>query len=78
MSLLERKARVTPPIMPKLDGEKEARLTALACAKAPTGHARWTLRLLAGRLVELKVVDSISYETVRRALKKTTSNPGGR
>ena len=77
LSLLERKVRVTPPVAPKLDGDKEARLTALACAKAPRGHARWTLRLLAGRLVELKVVDSISYETVRRALKKTTSSRGG-
>jgi hypothetical protein len=65
-------------VAPKLDGEQEARLTALACAKAPQGHARWTLRLLAGRLVELKEVDSISYETVRRALKKTTSSRGGR
>lgn len=72
LSLLERKARVTPPNTPKFDGEKEARLVALACSKAPKGHARWTLRLLAGRLVELEVVDSISYETVRRALKKTT------
>lgn len=78
LSLLERKVRVAPPVTPKLDGEKEARLTALACAKAPQGHARWTLRLLAGRLVELQVVDAISYETVRRALKKTTSSPGGR
>ena len=77
-SLLERKTRITPPIAPKLDGEKEARLTALACAKPPQGHARWTLRLLAGRLVELKVVDAISYETVRRALKKTPSSRGGR
>jgi transposase-like protein len=77
LSLLERKARITPPVAPKLDGEQEARLTALACAKAPQGHARWTLRLLASRLVELKVVDAISYETVRRALKKTSSSRGG-
>jgi hypothetical protein len=78
LSLLERKVRVSPAVAPKLDGEKEARLTALACAKPPKGHARWTLRLLAGRLVELKVVDAISYETVRRALKKTTSSLGER
>jgi transposase-like protein len=71
-SLLERKTRVTPPRTPKLDGEKQARLVALACSKAPKGHARWTLNLLAERLVELKVVDSISRETVRRTLKKTT------
>jgi len=72
LSLLERQVRVTPPIAPRLDGEKEARLVALACSKPPKGHGRWTLRLLAGRLVELQVVDSICHETVRRALKKTT------
>jgi len=60
----------------KLDGEKEARLIAVACAKAPEGYARWTMRLLADRLVELKVVDAISDETVRRTLKKTNSSPG--
>lgn len=60
----------------KLDGEKEARLIAVACAKAPEGQARWTMRLLADRLVELKVVDRISDETVRRTLKKTNSSPG--
>ena len=57
---------------PKLDGEQEARLTALACSQPPTGYARWTLRLLAERLVELEVVGSIAHETVRRALKKAT------
>jgi transposase len=60
----------------KLDGEKEARLIVVACAKAPEGSARWTMRLLADRLVELKVVDAISDETVRRTLKKTNSSPG--
>ena len=55
----------------KLDGEAEARLIALACGPAPQGRARWTLRLLADKLVELEVVDSIGAETVRRALKKT-------
>jgi transposase len=60
----------------KLDGEKEARLIAVACAKAPEGYARWTMRLLADRIVELKVVDAISDETVRRTLKKTNSSPG--
>jgi len=72
LSLLERKARETSPEVKKLDGEKEARLVTLACSKAPPGYARWSLRLLAGRLVELEVVDGISHETVRRALKKTT------
>lgn len=72
LSLLERKPRLTPPTPPKLDGEGEARLTALACSRAPAGHARWTLRLLARRLVELEIVEEISHETVRQALKKTS------
>ena len=56
----------------KLDGRAEATLIATACSDAPEGHARWTLRLLAGKLVQLGVVDTISYETVRRTLKKTS------
>lgn len=71
LSLLERKPRVTPTAWPKLDGEKTARLVALACSQPPQGRARWTLRLLAARCVELEIVDAISYGTVRRALKKT-------
>jgi Homeodomain-like domain len=55
----------------RLDGEQEARLVALACSAPPVGHTRWTLRLLADRLVELEVVETISYETVRQALKQT-------
>jgi len=55
----------------KLDGELEARLVALACSAPPEGRTRWTLRLLADRLVELEVIDSVSYETVRQALKQT-------
>ena len=62
--------------VPKLDGEREARLVALACSAPPEGRARWTLQLLADKLVELKVVDSISDELVRRTLKKTTSSRG--
>ena len=54
-----------------LDGEQEARLVALACSTPPAGRTRWTLRLLAERLVVLEVVDSVSYETVRQALKQT-------
>ena len=54
-----------------LDGEGEAKLTMLACSEPPPGHARWNLRLLGDRLVELEVVDGISRETVRRTLKKT-------
>jgi transposase len=56
----------------KLDGKAEAHLIAVACSAPPEGRARWTLKLLADRLVELEVVQSISYETVRRTLKKTT------
>jgi len=56
----------------KLDGRGEAVLIATACSEAPAGHAHWTLRLLAGKLVELDVVESISYETVRQTLKKTS------
>ena len=56
----------------KLDGRAEATLIATACTEAPEGHERWTLRLLAGKLVQLKVVDAISHETVRRTLKKTS------
>jgi hypothetical protein len=70
MALLERKPRITPAVAPKLDGEKQARLTALACSRPPEGMARWSLRLLAERLVELEVVEAVSHETVRRSLKK--------
>jgi transposase len=55
----------------RLDGEQEAHVVALACSAPPTGRKRWTLRLLARRAVELQVVDDVSYETVRRVLKKT-------
>jgi transposase len=58
----------------KLDGEQEARLLALACSEPPEGQARWSLRLLADRLVELEIVDEVSYQTVRRTLKKTSSS----
>lgn len=62
----------------KLDGKGEAQLLALCCGPAPEGHARWTLRLLAGRLVELEVVDAICHETVRTVLKKTHSSRGAK
>ena len=55
----------------KLDGHQEARLIALACSEPPKGQARWSLRLLAERMVELEVVEDLSYQTVRRTLKKT-------
>jgi transposase len=60
----------------KLDGAAEARLIAEACSPPPAGRERWTLQLLADRLVELQVVETVSDETVRRTLKKTRSSPG--
>jgi transposase len=60
----------------KIDGRAEAHLIALACSKPPEGRNAWTMQLLADTLVELEVVDSISDETVRRTLQKTSSSPG--
>ena len=71
---LNRKKRATPARQKILDGAKEARVIALACSQAPPGRTRWSLRLLADKLVELQIVDGISYETVRRTLKKTSSS----
>jgi transposase len=62
----------------KITGDEEAHLIALYCSQAPEGHERWTLRMLADKLVELTIVDSVSHETVRRTLKKTNLNPGKR
>jgi transposase len=59
-----------------LDGDGEAHLVALACSQPPEGRSRWTLRLLAGRMVALEYVEALSKDTVRRTLKKTTSSPG--
>ena len=59
-----------------LDGEGEAHLIALTCSEPPSGRKRWSLRLLRDRFVKLGHVDEISYETIRRARKKTTSSPG--
>jgi len=59
-----------------LDGDGEAHLVALACQKPPEGRSRWTLRLLADRLVELEYVEQVSYQTVRRTLKKTNLSLG--
>ena len=63
---------------PKLDEKGEAHLIALACSPAPDGHDHWTLRLLAGKAVELGMVDSISHEGIRKRLKKTNSSRGRR
>jgi hypothetical protein len=76
LSLLERKPEDSPRVAPKLRGAGEAHLAHLACSAPPDGHPRWTLRLLAERLVALEVVEAISPETVRRTLKKTSSSPG--
>ena len=62
----------------KLSGKQEAHLIAVACTDPPEGRARWTLRLLAGKVVELRFAESICHETVRQILKKTTSSPGNR
>jgi len=72
LSLLDRKQRVTPPKPAILDGEKEAQLTKIACSVPINGRSRWTLQMLADQLVALEVVDSISADTVGRALKKVS------
>ena len=69
---LAHKPQCRPSRLPVLDGAAEARLIALACSEPPDGRSGWTLRLLADRLVELAVVEAISHETVRQALKKTS------
>ena len=71
---LARKRQDRPSRQRKFDGAQEARLIALACSEPPVGRARWTLKLLADKLVELEVFDGVSDETVRRVLKKTSSS----
>ena len=68
---LERKRRESPPVEKLLDGEQESQVIALRLGPPPKGYANWSLRLLARRVVELGVVESISHETIRRTLKKT-------
>jgi len=72
LSLLERKERMTAPTPPLLDGEKEAQLTKITCSEPIHGRSRWTLQMLADQMVILEVVDSISADTVGRALKKAS------
>ena len=74
-AVLSRKQRATPAVCPIFDGEKEAKLIALACSKPPKGRARWTLRLLENKVVELGIVDRASDSTIWRTLKKTLSSP---
>jgi len=68
---LDGKKRATPPTEKILDGKQEAQIIATRLGPAPKGYANWTLRLLARKVVELKIADTVSYETVRRTLKKT-------
>ena len=67
---LTRKKRETPPTPPKLDGETEAKIIALACSEPPKGCARWTVRLLRDRVVQLHIAEDISHMTIQRLLKK--------
>jgi transposase len=73
---LDRKPQENPSRPRKFDGVSEARLVQIACTEPPAGHARWTLGLLADKLVELKVFESVSKSSVRRGLKKMSSSPG--
>jgi hypothetical protein len=73
-AVLGRKQRKTPPIQPIFDGEAQARLIALACSEPPAGRSRWSIRLLADKVVEMKIVERAHFNTVGRALKKTISN----
>ncbi len=77
VACLNRKAgRKAGQVAKALDGVAEAHLVALTCSEPPAGHERWTLRLLAERLVQLEYVTAVSHETVRQVLKKTNSNRG--
>lgn len=71
---LERKKRTTPPTAPKVTGELEAKIIALFCSEPPAGRSRWSMRLLASQAVELQYIDSISYDTVDRIIKKAKLN----
>jgi hypothetical protein len=74
-AVLSRKQRATPAVARIFDGEKEAKLIALACSKPPKGYARWSLRLLENKVVELNIVERASDSTIGRVLKKTLSSP---
>lgn len=71
---INRKKRVTPPVPPKVTGDVEAHIIALACSDPPEGYRKWTLRLLAEKCVELNYAESLSHVTVSRVLKKTNLN----
>jgi len=74
-AVLSRKQRATPAVAPIFDGEKEAKLIALACSKPPKGRARWTMRLLENKVVELAIVERASDSTISRVLKKHSQAP---
>ncbi|MCI0539237.1 MAG: IS630 family transposase [Verrucomicrobiales bacterium] len=74
-AVLTRKKRSTPPVQPLFDGEKEAHLIRLACSEPPAGRSRWTLRLLADKLVELDIMDAVNFNTVGRGVKKNQLQP---
>ena len=74
-AVLSRKQRATPAVAPIFDGEKEAKLIALACSKPPKGRARWTMRLLENKVVELAIVERASDSTISRVLKKPSQAP---
>ena len=73
-AFLQRKKRETPPIEAKITGEVEAHIIALACSPVPIGYAKWGVRLLADKCVELNYIDSISFKSVQRVLKKHSLN----
>ena len=73
-AFLQRKKRETPPVEPKITGEVEAHIIALACSSVPVGYAKWGVRLLADKCVELDYIDSISFKSIQRVLKKHNLN----
>ena len=78
LGALERKPRLTPPNEPKITGEVEAAMVKIACSKVPDDASRWTMQMIADRLIELEILESISSEAVRTTLKKTTLNRGSK
>lgn len=76
MSCLSRKPQDRPSVPPKLSTAQELQIAALVCTDPPPGFARWSLRQLTHRVIELAIVDTISHETIRQTLKKTSSSPG--
>ena len=73
-TFLTRKKRETPPVPSKITGDVETKIIALACSEVPEGHARWTVRLLAEKAVELNIIESIGRMSVNRILKKLNFN----